>query len=353
MKLETERKNFPPRGHSAGISLVEILVSMAVGILLLIGLTYIFAGSSRSNRELHRAGQQIENARYATIVLTEDIRHAGYYGEFYRLPAAGALPDPCAQTLLSLAADIAYPIQGYDSPISTPISSCLPTTEYLPGTDIVVVRRAQLRPLSGTDLPVPNDVYIQATGAGYDLQLGDPTSFVLGAKKADGTDTVLVKKNGMTAADIFKLNTHIYFLSPCSGSNCATVNDGIPTLKRLELVAGTAGPVWRLLPIAEGIENLQIEYGIDDSPTTPHPFSGQIGDGVPDRYETSPDATEWPNVIAVTLHLLSRNAEPTVGHTDAKTYRLGDVTLTPGGAFKRHVISTLIRVTNQGARRDS
>lgn len=337
-----------------GISLVEIMVALAAGLLLLFGLTYVFAGSSASSRELQRAGQQVENARYATSVLIEDIRHAGYYGELYQLPAPGALPDPCTVTLAALSTSIALPIQGYNSPASTPISACLPASEFVPNTDILVMRRAQLSPLVASGDLAQNDVYIQSTGAGYEVQQGNADGFVLGTKKANGATSVLFKKDGTTAADIYKLNVHIYFVSPCSGTSCATANDRIPTLKRLEVVAGFAGPVWRISPVAEGVENFQVEYGIDDAPADPHPITGQIGDGVPDRYERLPDTVaEWQNVIAVRLHLLARQVEGTPGYADQKTYQLGTTSVSPGGSFKRHVMSTMVRINNQGGRRDS
>ncbi len=59
----------------------------------------------------------------------------------------------------------------------------------------------------------------------------------------------------------------------------APVDDGgspIPTLKRLELT--TSG--FSIVPIAEGVEYMKIEYGVDNSPSTTNASTGLIGDGV-------------------------------------------------------------------------
>jgi len=99
------------------------------------------------------------------------------------------------------------------------------------------------------------------------------------------------------------------------------------------------------VPLVEGIENLQIDYGVDTD-----------GDGVPNgAYVASPAAVvDWSNVVAVRVSLLARNTEPSPGYTDDKTYDMGIArTVAPGGAFKRHVYNTVIRVVNPSARRET
>jgi type IV pilus assembly protein PilW len=144
---------------------------------------------------------------------------------------------------------------------------------------------------------------------------------------------------------------HIYFIAPCSvpaggGSVCTGSNDDggspIPTLKRIEL---TSNGVMSVVPLVEGIENLQIDYGIDAD-----------NDGVPDAaYVTTPAAVpDWANVVSLRINVLARNVEPSNGHTDAKTYDMGIAgPYTPGGAYKRHVYNSVIRIVNPAARRES
>ena len=109
------------------------------------------------------------------------------------------------------------------------------------------------------------------------------------------------------------------------------------------------------MPLVEGIENMQLEYGIDN--VSGLPAAGcvaRLRDGVLDLYTTAPAADQWQDVMTVKVHLLARNNEITSGHTDDKRYNLGPTApaFSPGGAFKRHVYSQLIRAVNPIGRRE-
>src|SRR5206468_5764842 len=89
-----------------------------------------------------------ENGRYASQALLEDVRLAGYFGEFN--PAnlsVTALPDPSATSLASLAAAIPVHVQGYHVGKVAASANAIPTavTALLPdlraNTDVLVLRR--------------------------------------------------------------------------------------------------------------------------------------------------------------------------------------------------------------------
>jgi type IV pilus assembly protein PilW len=170
------------------------------------------------------------------------------------------------------------------------------------------------------------------------------------------------------AADIRKLHVHVYFIAPCSRwasgrTGCTGAADGgtpIPTLKRLELGVGSSGTTMLVRPIAEGIENLQIEYGFDTTPATVNPATGFRGDGVIDSYATNETGVgagtfaEWPNVMSARLFVLARNPVATFGSTDSKTYAMGlQGPFTPTDTqFRRHLFEGEVRLTNLSSRRE-
>src|SRR5882724_4062244 len=85
--------------HQAGMSLVELMVSLAVGLILLAGITTLIGRQSSAREELEKASREIENGRYATQLLRKDIQHAGYYGEYSPVSgvATTTVPaDPCS-----------------------------------------------------------------------------------------------------------------------------------------------------------------------------------------------------------------------------------------------------------------
>ena len=120
----------------------------------------------------------------------------------------------------------------------------------------------------------------------------------------------------------------------------------IPTLKRLELTDTGGARSMVIVPLVEGIENLQIDYGTDS-----------LGTGVPNNFVMSPaDTTAWSNVVAAQVYLVARNVESTAGYVDNKIYNMGLAsTFTPTAAvqkYKRHAYSQLVRLENPSARRE-
>ncbi|MCY1303743.1 Type IV Pilus-assembly protein W [compost metagenome] len=158
--------------------------------------------------------------------------------------------------------------------------------------------------------------------------------------------------NNSATPDIRRFIQHIYFISSCS--DCSGNGDGIPTLKRLELTVNSGSPALRTVPLVEGIENLQIDYGLDDN-----------GNGSPERFVLAPsNIAEWSNLVVVRFNLLVRNLENSAGYRDDKKYSLGGAVSTGGSVtatevgpfndgFKRHVFGLTVRLANPAGRKES
>ena len=367
-----------PRRRQAGMSLVELMIALTIGLMLLSGLATIFASSSDANRELQKTAAQIENGRFAIDTIVQDLRLAGFYGHLHDMSAITAPgsvpPDPCETgNAAELLKDFWYPVQGYRGTIhaSNPASdtrpdisatSCgtlLTNANLRPGSDILVVRRADTNPLAATDIATSNVYYVQASSSGAQVQIGG--GIAIGDKQADGaTDSTLKLTNGSTpapSAPIRKLRVHVYFVAPCSlgkGSNgeCtgAAGEDTIPTLKRLELSSVGA---MSIVPLVEGVDYLKLEYGVDTSPNTVSPETGYLGDATVDSYVTAFPPADWITVIAAKVYVLARNTLPTRDYVDDKSYALGSVVAPArNDAYKRHVFSALAQLVNPAGRRE-
>ncbi len=66
--------------HQLGMTLIEIMIALLVGLFLLAGLYQIFISGKQSYRLSDGQSRMQENARYALEVLSHDIRLAGYMG---------------------------------------------------------------------------------------------------------------------------------------------------------------------------------------------------------------------------------------------------------------------------------
>jgi type IV pilus assembly protein PilW len=335
-----------------GFTLVELMIAMGLGLMLLAGLSIVFLNSSRSREEMERSNRQIENGRYAMHVLTEDLRLAGYLAEFDIQQTALAAsppalkPDACATAVADLIAALPMHIQGYDLGAGAP--GCI--TDVRPGTDILVVRRAGscINGAPRCDMPAGGP-YFQAALCNNASELGhvDPANYYRLT-----TDLTLLDRHMRDCAATASQRRYlvrIYFIA-----NNDLAGDGIPTLKRAELV----GARFTVAPIAQGIENLQLEYGIDTS-----------SDGAPDTFTADPDALNacagvicnrnWTNTMAVKVAILARNTLATQNHVDDKSYVLGlkadgtdHVIAAARDGYKRHVYQAEVRINNAAGRRE-
>src|SRR3954471_22880474 len=92
--IDIEVDNAGAARHSRGFSLIELMVSLVIAAIVLLGLATYFVNSSRSFSETGRVSRQIENGRYAAALLGEEVRHAGFYGEsgnVVNLPVGSAI----------------------------------------------------------------------------------------------------------------------------------------------------------------------------------------------------------------------------------------------------------------------
>jgi type IV pilus assembly protein PilW len=347
--------------RNRGFTLLELMISLVIGLVVLGGMLSFFSNSSSAYAELKKSAEHTGNGSMAMWMLSQDVNHAGYYGEFYTLPPAGALPDPCLVTSAALYSALAFPVQGYDAPVASPLA-CLSAANFVPGTDILVVRYAEFTPLAPANAPVTGEVYLQASTLAAEVQIGAGGP-VGTTKKADGTTATIFKKDGVSAADIRKLGVHIYFIAPCSvpadGTETCTgpADDGgtpIPTLKRLELTAVAGVPGWKIAPLVDGIRNLQIDYGIDNSPAVIDPSTNQFGDGAPDAYVTAPAVADWTNVVSVRINFIAVSTQLTAKFVDTKTYNLGlaGVVGPFNDSFKKHLFSSYARLVDVSGRRE-
>lgn len=345
-----------------GISLIELMIALVLGLLILFSMTVLFANTSRSRMELEKSNRQTENGRYASQLLAGNLRMAGYLAEFDPSPltitALTALPNPCATATADLIDALPLHVQGVNDATSATAPSCV--SDLKSGTDVLVVRRVNscAAGSSGCAAFANGAPHFQASlcaPATGGTELSYPVTgnadyaanyFTLATSSGSFTKH---KSDCTATAEVYRYNVHVYFIANNNESG-----DGIPTLKRAELGAGS----FSIVPLVEGIENLQIDYGIDSD-----------NDGIPNAYTQNPGGynscsandcvQNWRNVMTARINLLARNTELSAGHTDNRVYALGfndDGSEKTAGAFndgyKRHVFSETVRLANPAWRRE-
>ena len=333
------------------------MIGLTVGLLVLFGISTVILSSSKSRQEIEKVGNQIENGRYAIQVLGDDIRLAGFFADFNpdqdpKNIVVDALPDVCAVDDATLKKVVRLHTQGYD--MGSTIPACI--TDVKDKTDILVIRRLSTCAAgkAGCEVAVDGTSYLQATQCNSELKLASTSpagaNEIYNVSSKVGDLIFKTRTCAAALADLRKYRTHIYFIANNNDSG-----DGMPTLKRAELDAGT----FKIVPLVEGVENMQLSYGIDTT-----------ADGIPELFVADPDIANgcadktcavknWMDVMAVDVALLVRNTAETTGFKDTKTYTLNiDSGGNPqvfgpfGDSYKRHAYTSSIQLVNPSGRRE-
>ncbi len=398
------------RGASAGFTLVELMISMVIGLFIVLALLTLLINVNRNNGELTKTNRLIENGRFALQLLEDDVAHAGYVGGFVpafddltvsNAAALGdfptAVPDPC---LAFTSWDDQYktnlvgtPVQSY--PVTTPTLS-IPVcgtraVNLQPNNDVLIVRHMETQSCIPGAAGCPATVgepYFQinrcwdSTSPGYSTStyvLGSTTTAFTLRQGSCTPGTPVATASAGTLSEIRRFNSNMYFIR----NYADTAGDGIPTLVRsqfgLYTVSGVTTPQFKpaeaLIP---GIDGFRVEFGVDSVsatgaaltaasfgalPSFPNPAKlitpSNRGDGYPDGdYVHCPAAGctsfQLTNTVGAKLYFLVRSETKTPGYIDTKTYTLGSATLGPfNDGYKRHLFTQTVRLSNISTRRET
>jgi hypothetical protein len=191
--------------------------------------------------------------------------------------------------------------------------SCFTANEIQPGTDVVAIRRVVGQ---RSDAPVTDSTYLRTNG----------TVGLLYTAPFPATPSVTVA----TPRADWQYSPSIYFIRQYAN----VPGDGVPTLCRK--VLRSPGPNMTTECLATGIENLQVEYGIDTNE-----------DGHPNVFMTAPTLADMQNVVSARIFLLARTSEIDTRYTNDKTYSVSNAAdYSPNDSFHRRVISTSTTIRN-------
>lgn len=367
----------PSGRRQRGLTLIEFMVSIVLGMIIVAALATLVADQSGNRSEVDRQGRMIENGRYAVRALAEDLQMAGYWGELTSVPAVpAAWADPCGAsgtglTKTEVQAWFGVHVTGFEVPVgsarpgfngTTPLPTSLAClSNLIPGTDVVVVRRADpdSTPYETAGVPSTAKLNDATTGTASTLFMQTGLNVVNGSfeyRVDTGSNFAsfdLKKKDKTTMATVRRVLVRIYYVTSCSVCTGGSP-DTIPSLKMREL---GPGPAWSdPITVAEGIENLQLEWGLDTASV----------DGAPDGSDFAAGSValaNWPAAVTGKIYLVARSPEATPQYDDCpdpagplcKKYPLGLAgTMVPAGAernFKRHVFVQSVRIVNPSARR--
>ena len=315
--------------RQSGFSVIELMIAMLLSMALAGAIIAVFVNNSYSFNQDENLGRMQDDARHALREIAFDLSMAGHYADLH-IPSSvsydggltiGTDCGPAGEANWMYRATEAgtgnsLSITAVDNATNASASaaySCFAGGELQDGTDVIAIKRvagAEATALSG------NRAYLRTNG----------TVGVLFSGTAPTAPPVAVAP---PRAD-WEFRPSIYYIRQFAN----VPGDNIPTLCR-KVLRG-AGPSMRTECIATGIENLQIEYGID---TTEN--------GQPNVYLSNPNLTQLQDVVAARIFLVARTTEIDSRYTNTKTYSVSNSPdFVPNDRFHRRVFSTSVSIQN-------
>ena len=323
-------------GLPRGFSLVELLVSLLLGLLLSAGVIAAYLGAKRNFYYEEQMARMQENGRYAMRLLSRELGMAGYFGGALALQdlVPVAVNADCsdqpwvldASNPLELVND--YPGQAVPVSQHAIELNCLDSASIVEHTDLVAIKRTAAEASLRRGVPAAG-LTASTTNSWYLRREEDEQPEWERLRAIDLLDPA----HSLPSLSYWEAITHIIFIRKFSDSGIE--GDDVPTLC-METLAGDAMTSRCLV---EGVENMQLEFGIDTD-----------ADGIPNQYKAAPDAEEIERAVTAKVYLLLRSISEISGHQDDKSYALGRKTLAAKhDSYLRRVMSATVLLRNRNA----
>ena len=117
-----------------GLSLIELMIAMVLGLLLMSGVISIFLSAKQGYVNQDATSQLQENARFALEMMTREIRMVGYGGCSDAVSVANTL-----ENYTGLADDYSLGLRGYEGDATNSTFPAAFKTASLPDTDAIIV----------------------------------------------------------------------------------------------------------------------------------------------------------------------------------------------------------------------
>jgi len=320
--------------QSYGFSLVELMVAMVIGLIVMGG-AFSMHSTTRTTQKISEVQMDmVADARFAIDIISYDLRHAGGWGGTNNdsFIDCRSTDSDCAAAPTTPTGDCAAagdPTWSYnlDRPIfgadgtndGNPYSgTCIPGSEkYVAGTDILEIRYAD------SNLPTlrAGQAYIRSNFTSGSVFVG------AAAPTLNAYDTSPLTKN-------HELHAYAYYVSNFTDAD----GDGIPSLRRAALVADVDGPSIQNQILISGVEDFQVQFGIDAT------GDDQIIDRYVDADVIADD--DWDKVYAAKIWLLMRS-DVTQKNVKEKEFTLAGVEKTYGSnGFRYFLVTSVVNLRN-------
>jgi type IV pilus assembly protein PilW len=321
----------PMRSTTAqrGLTLIEMMVSMTIGLIVTAAITAVFLQSRINATQEENLARTQENARYALNLLRSELLHADFVAELVDGGSGidtTSTPPPAPSTdcedssgnpwLYQIATPknrLFYMEDVADAATAQGTYSCV-GNDFKATTDILAVQRLLASPIDSADLPsADNAVYVQSN-------MNQAKMF-----HYTGSSSVPAITDGAN----WRFIARVYYVEEDADANVALVREN--------LTAG-ATPTMVKEVLIDGIERFRIEFGVDPN-----------NDGVADFYTASLTNDDVIHLTTARIFVLARSPKEDKDFPPpSKSYHLGSKTVGPfpNDDYYRRVYTTTVMLRN-------
>jgi type IV pilus assembly protein PilW len=296
-----------------GVSLVQVMIGTGIGVALSMALGSFFVNSSRSGRGDINVAAMLDEMNFAANALTADLEMAGFWAQAHdptvvTVDGTAAISgSDCGKSVTTSAGTVAWyraltAVEVLDNPAAATAVDrfpCLVANDLVAGADIIAVKRVLGR-VAGTDTSAAG----LRNGALY--------------LRTHNRAGMLFLKGGAAPASIdtpyqdWEYAPALYFVQKYTRT--AAESPQVPALCRMILRSTSGGaPAFTRECVAQGVENLQVEIGVDTDE-----------DGSANYFTQAPTAADLNRASTARVYLQVRAARKDVDYKNEKTYQIGN-----------------------------
>lgn len=326
----------PRPARSGGLSLIELMVAMALGIVTSLALATFMLQGTRNSREDINIASMLDELGYAASTLSLDLEMAGFWAQVHdpsaieldaSLDLAGTDCGSAGWYRQLGALELLDNNTGAAGARAVSAFPCLTAADVVPGTDIIAVKR------------------VLGRVAGTDTEAGGMQAGLIYLRTHDKVGRLYLHGGAPGAVPTPYRNWQyapaVYFVQRWSVSDAET--PALPSLCRMVLRPAAGTPAFARECVARGVENLQVEIGVDSDE-----------DGSANYFTATPSAADLRRASTARLYLQVRSARPDYNYVNAKTYQIGNTedAYQPAGDeahYYRKTLSTEVALRNPRA----